>query len=102
VVVKTSCDDSAQMIQLALYLGYPVILWDHDASQDIADAHFVPLDPEGPLLELPERVRKYWAKVCMDPARHPARPALLLDDPEKQLPPVPALTRQFSSDEASV
>ncbi|TRO57080.1 hypothetical protein [Streptomyces sp. IB201691-2A2] len=102
VVVRAGCHDSAQMIQLALYLGYPVILWDHDAPQAVADSHFVPLDPEGTLPELPERVRRYWAKVCADPARHSVRPALLLDNPERKLPPVPSMTRQFASDEASI
>ncbi len=102
VVVRTGCHDSAQLIQLALYLGYPVILWDHDAPQAVADTHFAPLDPEGALPELPERVRRYWAKVCTDPARHPVRPVLLLDNPERTLPPVLTMTRHFASDEASI
>jgi hypothetical protein len=102
VVVATGRDKSAQMVQLALYLGYPVILWDHDAPQAVADTHFAPLDPQGTLPELPERVRSYWAKVCKDPVRYPARPALVLDDPDRQLPPVLAMTSQPVSDEASM
>lgn len=102
VVVRTNCHDSARMIQLALYLGFPVIMWDAHAPQPVTDTHFAPLEPEGPLLELPERVRSYWAKICADSGRYPVRPALLLDDPDQQLPPVQALTPQFASDEASV
>ena len=102
VVVRASCHDSAQMIQLALYLGYPAILWDHEAIGTPTDTHFVPLDPEGTLPELPERVRRYWAKAYADPACHPVRPALLLDNPEQRLPPLPAMTHQFASDEASM
>ncbi|MEU0603175.1 hypothetical protein ABZ484_33865 [Streptomyces sp. NPDC006393] len=102
VVVRAGRDDGARMIQLALYLGYPVILWDHDASEAVSETYFVPLDPEGTIPELPERVRKYWAKVCEDPVGHPVRPALLLDDPERQMPPAPAVPRQSASDEASM
>ncbi|MFE2584662.1 caspase family protein [Streptomyces sp. NPDC059378] len=102
VVVRAGGDDAARMIQFALYLGYPVILWDHDAAQAVPDSYFVPLDPEGTISELPERVRRYWAKVCEDPIQHPVRPALLLDNPERQMPPALAVLRQSASDEASM
>lgn len=102
VVVRASRDDGARMIQLALYLGYPVILWDHDSSEAVSDTYFVPLDPEGTIPELPERVRRYWANVYEDPVRHPVRPALLLDSPERQMPPAPAMPPQSSNDEASM
>ncbi|MER5757364.1 hypothetical protein [Streptomyces sp. NPDC002088] len=102
VVVRAGRNDSASMIQLALHLGYPVIMWDHDATEAVADTHFVSLDPEGTLQGLPERVRSYWAKVHRDSSRHPARPALLLDSPHRQLPPVLEMTRQSLSDEASM
>ncbi|MEU1466312.1 caspase family protein [Streptomyces sp. NPDC005727] len=102
VVVRTGGDDAARMIQLALYLGYPVILWDHEAAQALSDTYFVPLDPEGTIPELPERVRRYWAKVCEDPVGHPVRPALVLEDPERQMPPAPAMPRPSARDEASM
>lgn len=102
VVVRAGGDDGARMIQVALYLGYPVILWDQDAAQAVSDTYFVPLDPEGTISELPERVRRYWANVCEDPVRHPVRPTLLLDNPELQMPPAPAMPRQSASDEASM
>ncbi|MFD7878079.1 hypothetical protein ACFV5G_28960 [Streptomyces sp. NPDC059766] len=102
VVVRASRDDATRMIQLALYLGYPVILWDHDTSEAVPDTYFEPLDPEGTIPELPERVRRYWAKVCEDSVRNPVRPGLLLDNPERQMPPAPAMPRQSASDEASM
>lgn len=102
VVIRAGRDNSAPMIQLALLLGYPVIMWDHETTEAVSDAHFAPLDPEGTLPELPERVRKYWTKVYREPSHHPVRPALLLDGPDPQLPPVLAMTRQSVSDEASM
>ncbi|MFH8937535.1 VMAP-C domain-containing protein [Streptomyces griseosporeus] len=92
VVIHAGRGTNERMIQLALRLGYPVIMWDHEATEAVPADHFDPLVPDGTLSDLPERVRRYWAKACAGTTEHPARPALLLDDPGRRLPPAPPIT----------
>ena len=88
------------LIHLALYLGYPVVLWDRDAQPPLHEDHFRPVAPDQNVNGLPERVRAHLAKSCIEPARQRLRPALLLDNPELPLPETPLLVNP-ATDERS-
>lgn len=91
-VVRAGPPGRDRLVQAALLLGYPVVLWDRQATGPTPDAHFTPLRPEASVEGLPWRIRDYRARACADPAAHPACPALLLEDAEHPLPPVLSLT----------
>ncbi|WP_043671103.1 VMAP-C domain-containing protein [Streptomyces xylophagus] len=99
VVVRSGRRNCAALVRAALFAGYPVVLWDSADSHALATADFAPLQPDGALHELPERVQSYWARAQADGARHPLRPALLLEDHDQQLPPVLSLTRSSIPEE---
>ncbi|MDN0199157.1 hypothetical protein [Streptomyces sp. S.PNR 29] len=98
-VVLSGRRAGALLVRAALAVGYPVVLWDSEDSQALDPAVFAPLQPEGDLAHLPERVRSYWARTRLDPVGHPVRPALLLEDHDRQLPPVLSLTRSPDPEE---
>ncbi|MFF5185062.1 hypothetical protein ACFY30_14965 [Streptomyces sp. NPDC000345] len=91
VVVRAAPPGRDRLVQAALRLGYPVVLWDRQAAQAVPEAHFAPLRPEGAVADLPWRVRHYRAKACADPVAHPARPAVLLEAADRPPPPVLSL-----------
>jgi hypothetical protein len=99
VVVCSGRRAGAALVRVALASGYPVILWDSEDSHGLAPGDFAPLDPEGDLHDLPGRVQAYWARAQADGAGHPLRPALLLEDPDRRLPPVLPLTRSSVPEE---
>ncbi|WP_053708694.1 hypothetical protein [Streptomyces sp. NRRL B-3648] len=98
-VVRSGRRAGELLVRAALAVGYPVVLWDSEDSRALDHTHFAPLEPEGDLSGLPERVRYYWAETHRDPPRHPIRPALLLEDHDRDLPPVPSLTRSPAPEE---
>ncbi|WP_208900981.1 caspase family protein [Streptomyces incarnatus] len=91
-VVRAAPGGRDRLVQTALLLGYPVVLWDRQAAGPVPDSHFAPLRPEAAVDGLPWRVRDYRAKACTDPVAHPARPAVLLEAADRPLPPVLSLT----------
>ncbi|MET9736264.1 hypothetical protein ABZZ79_38275 [Streptomyces sp. NPDC006458] len=91
-VVRAGPDGRDRLVQAALRLGYPVVLWDRQASAQVPDTYFAPLRPEQAVDGLPRRVRDYRAQACMNPSAHPLRPAVLLEDADRPLPPVLSLT----------
>ncbi|MFG2277743.1 hypothetical protein ACGFNQ_03520 [Streptomyces asoensis] len=100
-VVRAGPSHRDRLVRAALLLGYPVVLWDREASGPVPNAHFSPLRPGAPVDRLSWRVRDYRAGACRDPVAHPVRPALVLEDADRPLPPVLALTEPPASDEAS-
>ncbi|WP_446040004.1 VMAP-C domain-containing protein [Streptomyces sp. SID1121] len=101
VVVRAGTKARANLVQLALHLGYPVVLWDRRATEAVPPPHFDPLGPGDSAERLPGRVRDYRARVCDDPEAHPVRPALLFEDEDRPLPPVLSLTELSESREVS-
>jgi hypothetical protein len=99
VVVCSGRRSGAALVRVALASGYPVVLWDSEDSHGLSPGDFAPLDPEGDLHDLPGRVQAYWARAQADGAGHPLRPVLLLEDPDRQLPPVLPLTRSSVPEE---
>lgn len=93
VVVRSGRKAGAALVRVALAVGYPVIVWDSEDSSGLPCDAFAPLQPDGDLHELPARVQTYWARAQADHARHPLRPALLLEDHNRQLPRKLSLTR---------
>ncbi|MFD7933862.1 hypothetical protein ACFV4T_04890 [Streptomyces sp. NPDC059755] len=100
-VVRAGPSNRERLVRAALLLGYPVVLWDREASGPVPNTHFAPLSPEASVDRLPWRVRDYRAGACRDPVAHPVRPALVLEDADRPLPPVLSLTEPSASDEAS-
>ena len=98
-VVRSGRIAGAILIRVALAAGYPVVLWDSEDSHGLAHDDFAPLQPEGDLHALPARVQTYWAQNQADQTQHPLRPALLLEDHDRLLPPVLSLTRSSVPDE---
>ncbi|MEU9735943.1 trypsin-like serine protease [Streptomyces sp. NPDC048002] len=88
VVLHGPPEQRDALLELCLALGVPVVLWDRDAecSADAAALH--PLDPTGPLADLPERVRVFRATAFDEPETLQARPALVWEG--HQPPPRPA------------
>ncbi|WP_460065441.1 VMAP-C domain-containing protein [Streptomyces sp. YKOK-I1] len=91
-VVRAGPDGRDRLVQAALRLGYPVVLWDRQAPAQVPDVHFDALRPERAVDGLPWRIRDYRAQACMNPAAHPACPAALLESADRPLPPVLSLT----------
>ncbi|MGY1581118.1 VMAP-C domain-containing protein [Streptomyces sp. MN13] len=99
VVVCSGRRAGSALVRVALASGYPVILWDSEDSHGLVPEDFAPLQPEGDLDGLPARVQTYWAQTQADGPQHPLRPALLLEDPDRPLPPVLSLTRSSVAEE---
>ncbi|MGY0066043.1 VMAP-C domain-containing protein [Streptomyces sp. QTS137] len=91
-VVRAGPGGRERLVQAALQLGCPVVLWDRQATGPVPDTYFAPLQPQAAVESLPERVRSYRAKTCADPIAHPVRPAVLLEAADRPLPPVLSLT----------
>ncbi|MFJ5230962.1 hypothetical protein ACIQBJ_13825 [Kitasatospora sp. NPDC088391] len=73
VVLHGPPERRTTMLTYCLALGVPVVLWDRQAAGHADADRLRPLEPTGPLPELPERVRAFRNR----PAPDPARPALL-------------------------
>lgn len=74
------------MLRACLLLGVPVVLWDRTADGYDHAPRLDPVGPTGPLDQLPERVRHFRVDAYADPAKYPARPALVWEDPDRPLP----------------
>ncbi|MET8101522.1 hypothetical protein ABZV29_34515 [Streptomyces sp. NPDC005236] len=91
-VVRAGPDGRDRLVQVALRLGYPVVLWDRQAAGQVQHAHFDPLQPKEAVDGLPWRVRDYRAQACVNPAAHPVCPAVVFEAADRPLPPVLSLT----------
>ncbi|MFD5538804.1 hypothetical protein ACFWIJ_13435 [Streptomyces sp. NPDC127079] len=91
-VVRAGPDGRDRLVQTALKLGYPVVLWDRQSPGPVPDTHFDPLSPSGAVDGLPSRVQSYRAEACENPVTHPVCPAVLLEAVDRPLPPVLRLT----------
>ncbi|MFB7919086.1 hypothetical protein [Streptomyces sp. NPDC056061] len=80
VVLHGPPGQRARLLDMCLALGVPVVLWDRAAKTYEHASQLDPLQPTGPLNNLPERVWGYRGHVCSDPVRHPARPSLVWED----------------------
>ncbi|MFF1375067.1 trypsin-like peptidase domain-containing protein [Streptomyces sp. NPDC058308] len=69
----------AQLLDLCLALGVPVVLWDREAEGHDHAHRLEPLAPTGLLHDLPFRVHRYRAAPPPDPAVL-ARPSLVWED----------------------
>lgn len=74
------------VLRACLVLGVPVVLWDRNADGYDHAPRLDPVGPAGPLDGLHERVRRFRVDAYADPAKYPARPALVWEDPDRQLP----------------
>ncbi|MDV9171653.1 hypothetical protein R6V09_16185 [Streptomyces sp. W16] len=99
VIICTGSTDSVSLIMAALRLGYPMIMWDSETQVPVAPCHFEPLRPEDEIRSQPERVREYWSQFHENPDRYDLRPAFLLEDHERPLPPAHPLTRSARPEE---
>ncbi|MEU7061710.1 hypothetical protein [Streptomyces sp. NPDC046197] len=80
VVLHGPREQRTRLLELCLAYGVPVVLWDREAAcyEDAAGLH--PLDPTGPLADLPERVRVFRGEVFDCPETTPVRPALVWEE----------------------
>ncbi|MFI9227250.1 VMAP-C domain-containing protein [Streptomyces rimosus] len=85
VVVHGPPKHRAQLLNVCLFMGVPIVLWDREAEDHRQAARLEPSRPSGPLEELPERVRHFRVRAHMDPAQT-ARPALVWEDAGLPLP----------------
>ncbi len=74
-----------QLLQVCLFMGVPVVLWDRTAAGRAEGGHLDDIDSAGPLDSLPERVRDFRVGVYADTERA-ARPSLVWEDPDRPLP----------------
>jgi hypothetical protein len=86
VVLHGSHEQRAEKLMYALAMGVPVVLWDREASGYHDTERLAAVDPEGPLDELPERVRCFRLDAYADPGELPARPALVWENADRRLP----------------
>ncbi|MFE0173408.1 hypothetical protein ACFWZ2_13905 [Streptomyces sp. NPDC059002] len=70
----------AQLLDLCLALGVPVVLWDREAEGHDHAHRLEPLAPTGRLHELPGRLHRFRAATLPDPAGCLARPSLVWED----------------------
>lgn len=92
VVVCTGSPAREQLVRTAVFLGYPVVLWDREALSPVPETRFAPLTAEADVYQLPERARSYRARALNAPDEYTMRPALLWEKPAWPLPPVLSLT----------
>ncbi|MEV5594606.1 trypsin-like peptidase domain-containing protein [Streptomyces sp. NPDC052496] len=85
VVVHGPPKHRAQLLNVCLFMGVPIVLWDREAVDHRQAARLEPSRPSGPLEELPERIRHFRVRAHMDPAQA-ARPALVWEDAGLPLP----------------
>jgi len=88
VVIGASRANQMLLVQLATAMGYPIVLWDREASSCVSESHFAPMNPRGDAQTLPHRVRTYRAHAHQDPERNPAQPCLVWEDASRPLPPI--------------
>ncbi|MFE2429183.1 trypsin-like peptidase domain-containing protein [Streptomyces sp. NPDC059373] len=86
VVLHGGREQRAEMLTYSLAMGVPVVLWDREAIGHQDAGRLAAVDPEGPLDELPERVRCFRLDAYADPADLPTRPALVWEDADRRLP----------------
>lgn len=77
VILHGSHEQRTPLLELCLAYGVPVVLWDREAVCYEDASRLQPLDPTGPLSDLPERVRVFRGEAFDFPETAPARPALL-------------------------
>ncbi|KOV10491.1 hypothetical protein ADK60_37840 [Streptomyces sp. XY431] len=82
VIVLAGPNGRVLAVQLAIRLGYPIIIWDAEAAVEVDERHFDPLDPGGDPEGLPERVR-HRRKSAGPPG--PRRPVLVWQHPDRPL-----------------
>ncbi|MET9437584.1 trypsin-like peptidase domain-containing protein [Streptomyces sp. NPDC006551] len=80
VVLHGPPGQRARLLDVCLALGVPVVLWDRAAQTYEHASQLDPLQPTGPMADLPERVWSYRGSAYGDPVRHPARPSLVWED----------------------
>ncbi|MFD7668299.1 trypsin-like peptidase domain-containing protein [Streptomyces sp. NPDC059788] len=85
VVVHGPPKHRALLLNVCLFMGVPIVLWDREAVDHRQAARLEPSRPSGPLEELPERIRHFRVRAHMDPAQA-ARPALVWEDAGLPLP----------------
>lgn len=88
--IHASQQHREKLIQIALYLGYPVILWARGPQMQLPDDQFAPLALHGDAEGLPERLRAHLAANCG--SQTASRPALFWENPDHLLPESPLLT----------
>ncbi|KDN87855.1 trypsin-like peptidase domain-containing protein [Kitasatospora cheerisanensis] len=97
VVVRTP--DTAvrhRYAAICLVVGVPVVLWDRETAGLLPSDHFDPVGPDGTHDGFAERVRRYRALVHGDSSKHPVRPALAQEHPDR---PAPAVLDLFDPEE---
>ncbi|MGW7002213.1 VMAP-C domain-containing protein [Streptomyces sp. NPDC054933] len=85
VVLHGSPARRAHLLQVCLFMGVPVVLWDRAAAGREHAYHLQEIDSAGPLDSLPERVRDFRVDVYADP-ESTVRPSLVWEDPDRSLP----------------
>ncbi|MET9102679.1 MULTISPECIES: caspase family protein [Streptomyces] len=91
-VVRAGPGGRDRLVQTALKLGYPVVLWDRKSPGPVPDTHFDPVRPAAAVDGLPARVQSYRARACENPAAHAMCPAVLFEAADRPLPEVLPLT----------
>ncbi|WP_435137817.1 trypsin-like peptidase domain-containing protein [Actinacidiphila sp. bgisy144] len=86
VVIHGPSGHRDKVLRACLLLGVPVVLWDRAAETYDHAPRLDPVGPAGPLDGLHERVRRFRVDAYAEPAKYPARPALVWDDPDRPPP----------------
>lgn len=101
VVLHCGHDQRPRLLDICLAMGVPVLLWDRAATGGDTAHHLQKVQPTASLAELPERVRCFRVDACADPDASPARPALVWEDADLDLPPELRLADPWDGADAS-
>ncbi|KPI17051.1 hypothetical protein OK074_8281 [Actinobacteria bacterium OK074] len=82
VLLHGDAGHRGELLLVCLVMGVPVVLWDRGPG---AEPRFDAMRPDGPVDELPERLRHFRVDAYADPTST-ARPALVWDDVDLPLP----------------
>ncbi|MEW2524284.1 trypsin-like peptidase domain-containing protein [Streptomyces sp. NPDC047071] len=85
VLVQGTAAQRVELLPVCLVMGVPIVLWDRGPQAPGADPDLDGLPPDGPVDQLPERVRHFRVRAYADP-RTSTRPALVWEDIEMPLP----------------
>ncbi|MFJ4368879.1 hypothetical protein ACIP4S_32755 [Streptomyces chartreusis] len=89
----------SDLAQLAVELGYRVVLWERELPGPLAEDFYEPVLPLNALGTLPDRVRAYRANALADPATYQGSLSVVYDNPLLPLPDVLILTQETTADD---
>ncbi|QDQ15604.1 trypsin-like peptidase domain-containing protein [Streptomyces spectabilis] len=85
VLVRGTAAERGELLPVCLVMGVPIVLWDRGPHAPEEGTGLDTLTPDGPVDQLPERVRHFRVRAYAD-ALTGSRPALVWEDVELPLP----------------